>query len=383
MKAMELDKLLVKDIMSPPELTVDKGDTVSEVINRMKKAKVREIPVLDGKKPVGLISYSSFFARRNVPLTAKAEHIMIPCPKLEEDMKVIRAAEELMSAGVRGAPVVRNHKMVGFVSRTDFVEVVPKIDQLKDKPVSEVMSIIPQTVTENEPVRKAQVIMKSLNEKTLPVVDGEGTLVGAIGMTDVLDVIWAPRAAKPPNEILGSREPADVKVGSVMSRSPTAIEPSTTLEEAADIMIDKKLTTLFVVDEGKLVGVVSQTDLIEQMVSLRPREGVYVQMTGLDLEDPEIYDVLYDLIGKSMKRIDRIQSPRVFTVHVSVYHNEGMKSKYSLGGRLTTEKGMYYAKAVDWDLYKAMNTLLDVLEHDIRKDHERQIDEKKRRRSNL
>ncbi len=384
LKAIAVDKLLVKDIMSPPALTASKGETVSEVISKMKKNNVREIPVVEGDKPLGLVSHRVLLARRNVPLSAKVEHVMIPAPRLEEDMSVLHAAEEMLSSGVRGAPVVRNHKMVGFLSRTDVVRMLPKVDELRSKRVSDVMSRNPHAVTKEETIRKAQVMMTGLDEKALPVVDKDERLIGAVGMTEVMEVVWSPKASKPPNEIMGNgRDPADIRVGGVMNESPTFVLPDDTLEKAVSVMMDKKLSTLFVTSEGRLVGVLSQVDLIEQVIGLLPREGVYVQITGLDVGDPEVYDILYELIGKSMKRIDRIVPPRVFSVHITTYHHEGLKSKYSLGARLTTSKNMYYVKSVDWDLYKATDSLLDMLEANVRRDHEKQLDLVKKRKPGL
>ena len=379
LKANEIGRVLVKEVMSTPRITVRKGETVSDVISRMKKGRVREIPVLDDDRPIGLVSYYSLLSRRNLPLSAKVEHIMVPCPRLEEDMPIISAAEELMSTGVRGAPVVRNGKLVGFVSRTDIIRIISSMDELRRKQVGAIMSTAPVSVTRTEQVRKAQILMKGLNEKTLPVVDQNHELIGAIGMTEIMDVVWSPRASKPPNEVRGDREPADVRVGSVMNRYPAFVSPDDALDRAISVMLSKNLSTVFVADERKLVGVISQTDIMEQVISLRPREGVYVQITGLDAEDPEVYEVMYDLIGKSMKRIDKIQSPKVFSVHVTAYHQDGLKAKYSLGARLTTEKGMYYSKGSDWHLYRSLDSVLDLLEKNIRKDHEKQLAARKKK----
>ena len=372
---MELERLLVKDVMSSAAVTSRKGDTVSDVIAQMKKGHLREVPILDGGKPIGMVSYSSFLHRRSLPLSAKVEQVMLPVPNLEEDMLLTSAVEEMMSSGVRGAPVVRAGKMIGFISRTDVIRIFPKIAQLKDRKVSSFMTSNPLAVTERETVRKAQLLMKSLMEKTLPVVDSNGKLVGAIGMPEVMDVLWSSKAAsKPPNEIRGGREQAEVIVGSVMSRPATAVSPAETAGNVANLMIEKGLATVFVHEDQKLVGVVSQADLMEQIISLKPTEGVYVQITGLNEEDPDVYDVLYDLIGKSMKRIDKIQPPRVFTVHVTTYHHEGMRSKHSLTGRLTTTRKMYYAHAADWDLYKTMDLMLDSLEKNVKREHEKTLD---------
>jgi len=375
LNGMELEKLLVKDVMSSDAVTAKKGDTVSDVIAQMKKGHLREVPVLEGSKPVGFVSYSSFLHRRSLPLSAKVEQVMLPGPSLEEDMPLTSAVQEMMSAGVRGAAVVRAGKMVGFISRTDIIRIFPNITQLKDKKVSTFMTTNPLSVTEKETVRKAQLLMKGLMEKTLPVVDARGRLVGAIGMPEVMDVLWSPKStARPPNEVRGGREPTEVTVGSIMSRPAIAVLPEETAGKVAALMIQRGLSTVFVHEDEKLVGVVSQADLMEQIISLKPTEGVYVQMTGLNEEDPDVYDVLYDLIGKSMKRIDKIQPPRVFTVHVTSYHHEGMRSKFSLTGRLTTTRKMYYAHATDWDLYKTMDSMLDSLEKNVKREHEKVLD---------
>jgi acetoin utilization protein AcuB len=378
LNGIELEKMLVKDVMSTAKVTATKNESVSDVVAKMKKHQVREVPVLDGDKPVGLVGYASFLHRRGLPLAAKVEQVMLPVPRLEEDMSVTSAVEEMMSAGVRGAPVVRASKMVGFLSRTDLIRIFPRIAQLKDKKVSAVMTSDPLSVTEHDSVRKAQILMKGLMEKSLPVVDANQRLVGAIGMPEVMDVLWTVKSnARPPNEVMGGREHVDANVGSVMNRPATFVSPNETAGKVAELMMERRVSTVFVTEDGRLVGVVSQADLMEQILSLKPSEGVYVQITGLNEEDPDVYNVLYDLIGKSMKRIDKIQPPRVFTVHVSTYHTEGMRSKYSLVCRLTTTRKMYYARATDWDLYKTMDLVLDSLEKNVKREHEKMLDLRK------
>jgi CBS domain-containing protein len=384
LKGIEIEELLVKDVMSSSAVTATKGETLSDVISRMKKDHLREIPVLEGNKPVGLVSYSSFLLRRSLPLSSKVEQVMHPAPRLEEDMPITKAVEEMMASGVRGAPVVRNEKMVGFVSRTDIIKVLPNVEQLKNKKVSEFMTKNPQFVTEKESVRRAQMLMKGLMEKSLPVVDSSGRLVGAVSMHEVMDIIWSPKSSKPYNELVGSdKEPPDIAVGSIMSRPAISVSPSDSIGKVASLMLEKGLATIFVHEGERLVGVVSQADLMEQVISLKKREGVYVQITGLVEEDPDVYNVLYDQIEKAMNRIDKIQFPRVFTVHIQTYHSEGMRSKYSIHGRLTTDRSMYYASQTDWNLYKTMDALLDQLEKTVKREHEKTLDLRRKKATNL
>lgn len=384
LKGIEIEELLVKNVMSSSAVTATKGETLSAVISRMKKDHLREIPVLEGNKPVGLVSYSSFLLRRSLPLSTKVEQVMHPAPKLEEDMPITKAVEEMMASGVRGAPVVRNEKMVGFVSRTDIIKVLPNVEQLKNKKVSEFMTKNPQFVTEKEGVRRAQMLMKGLMEKSLPVVDSRGRLVGAVSMHEVMDIIWSPKSSKPYNELVGSdKEPPDIAVGSIMSQPAISVSPSDSIGKVASLMLEKGLATIFVHEGERLVGVVSQADLMEQVISLKKREGVYVQITGLVEEDPDVYNVLYDEIEKAMNRIDKIQFPRVFTVHIQTYNSEGMRSKYSIHGRLTTDRSMYYASQTDWNLYKTMDALLNQLEKTVKREHEKTLDLRKKKATEL
>lgn len=384
LKGIEIEELLVKDVMSSSAVTATKGETLSAVISRMKKDHLREIPVLEGNKPVGLVSYSSFLLRRSLPLSTKVEQVMHPAPRLEEDMPITKAVEEMMASGVRGAPVVRNEKMVGFVSRTDIIKVLPNVEQLKNKKVSEFMTKNPQFVTEKEGVRRAQMLMKGLMEKSLPVVDSSGRLVGAVSMHEVMDIIWSPKSSKPYNELVGSdKEPPDIAVGSIMSQPAISVSPSDSIGKVASLMLEKGLATIFVHEGERLVGVVSQADLMEQVISLKKREGVYVQITGLVEEDPDVYNVLYDEIEKAMNRIDKIQFPRVFTVHIQTYNSEGMRSKYSIHGRLTTDRSMYYASQTDWNLYKTMDALLNQLEKTVKREHEKTLDLRKKKATEL
>ena len=383
MDGKQIDGLTVKDIMSPAIATAKRDEKVSEVLSRMKKYHLRELPVLDGDRPIGFVGYSSLLLRRSLPLSARVDQVMLPVPRLVEDMKVTNAVEELMSSGVRSAPVVRNEKMVGILSRADLIKLVAQADQLKGKLVREVMTSTPLSVRPDEGIRRAEILMKNLMEKTLPVVDEKGKLVGSISMHDVLDIGWNAKDKQPMDHVVGKeREAPDVRVSGIMNEEPITISPGDTLEKAARTMLDADIATVFVEESGRLEGVISQADLMEQIISLKEKEGVYVQITGLDEHDPDVLDTLYGQIEKSMNRVNKIKRhfPRVFTVHVAKHRSEGFRAKYSIQARLTTDHGMYYAKASDWSLFKTMDQMLEYLEKNIKKEHERDIELKKVRR---
>jgi CBS domain-containing protein len=98
----------------------------------------------------------------------------------------------------------------------------------------------------------------------LPVVDGHGTLVGVISTSDILGSI-----AETESSDARERFFADTEVQEIMSRQPMTIEPDATLKDAAERMLYLDVHRLFVVEEGKLVGVVSQTDIARTVATSR------------------------------------------------------------------------------------------------------------------
>ena len=370
--------------MTKSPVTVSVGDTVSDAIAKIRKHRVRELPVMDGSNPVGLVSYSSFVERRSVPLTAKVASIMLRPPTLGEDASALDAAETIVSSGLRGALVIRGGAMVGFVSRTDIIRFVPKVAELSQRKVGDVMSIEPRAVTPDDAVSKVQIEMDGLDEKVLPVVDHQDRIVGAVGMTEVLKVLWTPKAdrprrsPKPPRKVFDDRVPQKISVGSVMTRHAVTVGPEDTVGHAVEVMIAKGLSTLFVADGGTLVGVIDQADIMEQIITLRSRDSVFVQISGLGMYEPDVYDGLYDLIGKGMKRINKIERPKVFYLHVATHDEGGLTSKFSLRARLNTEKHMYYVRNSDWDLFRTASELLESLEGKVRKDKEKELTDRRK-----
>jgi len=237
-----------------------------------------------------------------------------------------------------------------------------------------------ETVCEDDDIQKALSIMRGLDEKNLPVLDKSGKLTGVIGMMDIIKAIWKPKKGGG-REFKTDSKPVQVFVGSVMNRPVVTITPQATVEEVIKTMIKKDLSTAFVMDEEELAGVVTLKDILEQAMSIEEREeGVYVQLTGLSVEDPDVFDSLYSVIQKGLIRISKISTPKIFNAHIATFHHEGLRSKYSVHSRLTCENGMFYSKMTDWDLFRAMDSSLESLEKEIKKEHEKNLTLRKKAR---
>jgi CBS domain-containing protein len=123
--------------------------------------------------------------------------------------------------------------------------------------VADVMTMDPITVAVDEPVEAAEQLLATYRISGLPVVDGDGQLVGVVSRTDLL-LEGGPMLT----QVLRGRV-SGLKVGEIMSRPAVTASLSATLVEAARIMRDQRVHRVVVVDEKEVpIGVLSATDYV-------------------------------------------------------------------------------------------------------------------------
>ncbi len=378
MTRLNVQEIKAKDIMSKILFTVEPEEDVSSAIGKMKQHDINEVPVVSNGKVVGLVSYETLLKRRSIPMTTKVENVMIFPPRVSENDSVMDIAETMLSSGYRAVPVTKRERIVGIVSRTDLINIIPSLKILSGILVYEIMTSHAHCVSEDDTMDKARSLIYKLDVRALPVVDDEENLVGVVGLKDLAQSSFRKRTRQTRGDTAGKTGPAKIDVRSMMTTPPITIGQDANIVEAVKLMNSNNISTIVVTVDGKPIGIVSQYDLIELIASFKKEEQVFVQISGLHEADSEAYDVMFELIQKYIKRVGKIVTPKVFTIHV---HSEGgshdASGDVTLTGRLTTEHEMFYSKAEDWDLMKALSDMLSHLERQIRKDKDKKLDSEK------
>jgi acetoin utilization protein AcuB len=136
------------------------------------------------------------------------------------------------------------------------------------------------TVDSESLVLDAQRIMRENNIRRLPVVD-KGKLVGIVTQHDLLQASPSPATSLSIHEL--NYLLAKMKVKEVMKKNPITLTPDTPFEEALRIGQDKKIGSFPVMDKGKLVGIITESDTVRfltRALGLR-EEGSRVTIEGL------------------------------------------------------------------------------------------------------
>ncbi|MBD2120081.1 CBS domain-containing protein [Trichocoleus sp. FACHB-262] len=94
-------------------------------------------------------------------------------------------------------------------------------------------------------------------------------------------------------------------VAEVMSRNPITVKPETPLQEVVQILAERRISGLPVVDQSdKLIGVVSETDLMWQETGATPPAYIMILDSVIYLENPSRYERdLHKALGQTVGEV--------------------------------------------------------------------------------
>lgn len=134
----------------------------------------------------------------------------------------------------------------------------------KREPVKHIMTDDPITIHVNEELHKAETLFKDHKMRHLPVVSG-AKIVGMLSMTDLARISFVD-SYNPKDYSVDTSIYSLFTLDQIMVRDPQCITSDTLIKDAAKIFLDREFHALPVVDNGKLVGIVTTTDLIKYLL---------------------------------------------------------------------------------------------------------------------
>ena len=126
--------------------------------------------------------------------------------------------------------------------------------------VRDCMTRDPITIRPESDPLAAVALLKSGDFRRLPVVDADGKLVGIVGHNDLQ--VFLSKAGSP--GVIKRQH----RVEQVMGQSVTMVAPDCPLEEAAILMVEQKIGSLPVVENGRVVGIITETDIFRQFAAV-------------------------------------------------------------------------------------------------------------------
>ncbi|MEI6126150.1 MAG: CBS domain-containing protein [Pseudomonadota bacterium] len=138
------------------------------------------------------------------------------------------------------------------------------------------------TINQHAKVLDALNIMHQNSIFHLPVVDGD-EFAGFIAESDVRQVLLLPGGN-------------DIRIAEVMNKNPVTIGPEENMEEAAKLIYHYKISGLPVIEDGKLVGIITVGDILAEFIEIM---GVLQASSRIDVilgEKPEAFEKISRII---------------------------------------------------------------------------------------
>jgi CBS domain-containing protein len=260
----ETEPQRIGDIMQCGVITVRREESVYKAIGIMAEKHVSGLPVVDDVGLAGIISekdvlkllYDSEFLPGNVE-----DYMTKDVVSFDIDGSVSDICECLTNNNFRRVTILHQGRLAGIVSRADLIRA--NKDRFKPKKSSFVKSAKHQngplaqdimqwgllTAGKNTPICQVVEVIATKNITGLPVVDDYMNLLGIVSEKDVLKLLYHP-------------QPQDVNVEDIMTEKVVSFNQDDSLFDVCDCLIENNFRRVPVLNQGRLVGIVSRADII-------------------------------------------------------------------------------------------------------------------------
>ncbi len=302
--------LLVGDVMTRNPVSIDPEFSVSRALTILLESPFHALPVVDKKgRPAGMLTQGDLIRKAGLPFrfgllphleegsaralmnaleTKKTREVMTsPAVTVTESQPLREAVRLLLDRGLKRMPVTgEDGKLTGMLARLDVFRTVsllaPDWKKFREENVRvagvrfvrDVMQDSMETVPPEAPVEEVLRRLASSGSQRLAVTGKDGELLGIVSDRDVFSRFAEARQSllTTAAEKLGihrTRIPWESKqhglatAERVMTPNPVWVSPETPIQEAFQIMLDRGLKRLPVVDENRrLIGMISRDALL-------------------------------------------------------------------------------------------------------------------------
>jgi acetoin utilization protein AcuB len=196
--------------------------------------------------------------------------------------------------------------------------------QVKDR-----MTPNPATATEDTSFEEALHMMKEKKIRRLPIVSKSGRLSGIVVQKDLFTA--SPSAATSLSVFEVHYLLSKIKMKDVMTKRVVTVGQDCPLEEAARIMVDYKIGCLPITQDGRIIGIITETDIFKTFVEILGGRTKGLRLTLDVTEGKGALAALASEIAKQDGNIvtlatfsGRNSSDRIITVRVTEASQEAL-----------------------------------------------------------
>jgi CBS domain-containing protein len=353
--------------MAKPALIFRADDKISKIASAMCREGSHEALVFEGKQFRGILSAAELVKRNiNDPAKTKISAIRSAVKKatpFTHENAPDDIINFIVTTNYNSAPLLHSKKYYSITSLA-LLKTLDK-NRLKGRKASDVM-FFPPSVSTDDTLAVARSIFRQAHADRLAVINSSGKSEGIIDALDFLGAEIERKRAKS-----GEKSGEKTRLGEILASSPTLMDrplikvfPSTPLADVVKKMMQTKNTTAVAEDRG-FRGIITPRSVLKLWE--KKIAGIYISISGQQREDPFIRSVIDEQIRNEIKKLGKLLPIEGMLLHIDRYRERGKRVKYSVKGKLVTEKGLFFARDHSWDLTRAVRGVLAKTEKEILK----------------
>jgi CBS domain-containing protein len=290
---------------------------------------------------------------------------MVSAPEVALGDSLSRIAKLMIGSGVRQLPVFEKNKIIGFVTDEAVIhEVVASA--WGNTAVETVMTRAPHTMDGNRSVGAVLGLMREFGISHVPIMD-KGKLAGLVSVQDILANMYFPPVRMGNNDVAGDRiVTLGVAAKGIMNSPVITVDPKKNLRDCEALMHKHDISCLCVVDNDRLVGVVTKLDFLEPISGMEAAERNFTVQFGVkDIEiGADQQEFMMTEFDSFMRRFrEAFQTGSLF-VYMKRHRGTEMRGTPMVHCRLQfrTVKGSFFAASEGWGIEPTFKVELDRLE---------------------
>lgn len=264
----------LQDVASSVVISVGAKAPHTRALALMEEHQIHHLPVESEGKLVGMVSdrdlllAAGFRADKKEPLLRVEAIMSQPVSFLSPRDSLRTAARLMIERQIHALPLVDEGRLCGIVTASDLLQgliAAPEFENMTQplllQPILAIMGVQVTTVEPRATLEEVVTVMHNKKMRHLPVVVA-GELLGIISDRDVRRALGeaSGRDAKAQESGAFFVEPG--RALDIMTKEVATISPAASVGQAADELLSRRIHCLPVLEEGKLIGIVTDTDIL-------------------------------------------------------------------------------------------------------------------------
>lgn len=357
----EISTLLDKRLV-----TFTPDESVSRVLGELDRTGRYEAVVQAGDK-VGLITLRHLL---NVtqPENTKLVNLWKPLTQVSPDSIVTGVAAELIRINERALPVVEGGKPVGIISQLDIIKAMADCPELGNIPADTLARKPVTSMDVGEAIAKARSAMLEKGFSHIPVTKG-GKLVGMLTAQDLIHIFLKPQGrSKQGEKPSENTNKYKGELGGIMDAQPlTASIHASALEVVRGLRDRRKSACVLTDPQGVIQGIITPRELLALIARRTTSKEMPIQIIGLKNEDFFDQAEAEAKVDRVIKKAMKIH-PGINEVAIIVKKSEDRgQGRYEMTARVISATEQINAHEEGHDMLQTFEDMLNKLESELMK----------------